>query len=92
MRIRPGEPDQSAASQTPADDRDGDVPSRAIVDLPDVAWISARDATRAPGDLEDQAARYQQVDHDQSGVERLCGHHQRKQRDDHPDQRGDRDR
>ena len=30
----------------------------AIVDLPDVAWISARDATRAPGDLEDQAARY----------------------------------
>jgi hypothetical protein len=28
------------------------------VDLPDVAWISLRDGTRAPGDLEDQAARY----------------------------------
>jgi hypothetical protein len=26
--------------------------------MPDVAWISARDGTRAPGDLEDQAARY----------------------------------
>lgn len=32
--------------------------SGAIVDLPDVAWISARDGSRAPGDLEDQAARY----------------------------------
>ena len=31
--------------------------SRAV-DLPDVAWISARDGSRAPGDLEDQAARY----------------------------------
>ena len=28
------------------------------MDLPDVAWISARDGSRAPGDLEDQAARY----------------------------------
>jgi hypothetical protein len=28
------------------------------VDLPDVAWISARDGSRAPRDLEDQAARY----------------------------------
>ena len=26
--------------------------------LPDVAWISRRDGTRAAGDLEDQDARY----------------------------------
>ena len=35
-----------------------------IVDLPDVAWISARDGTRAPGDLEDQAARYHPARHE----------------------------
>ena len=29
-----------------------------IVSLPDVAWISARDGSRAPRDLEDEAARY----------------------------------
>ncbi len=29
-----------------------------MVCLPDVAWISARDGSRATGDLEDQAARY----------------------------------
>ena len=29
-----------------------------MVSLPEVAWISARDGSRAPGDLEDQAARY----------------------------------
>ena len=53
------EPDHSlAGDQAPADDPDQDALSPAIVDLPDVAWISARDATRAPGDLEDQAARY----------------------------------
>ena len=33
-------------------------------DLPDVAWISARDGTRAPGDLEDQAARYHPARHE----------------------------
>ena len=31
---------------------------RRLADLPDVAWVSARDRSRAPGDLEDQAARY----------------------------------
>ena len=51
-------------SQAPADDRGDDGPSIAIVDLPDVAWISARDATRAPGDLEDQAARYHPARHE----------------------------
>jgi hypothetical protein len=39
----------------PADHHPG---SGAALDLPDVAWISARDGSRAPGDLEDQAARY----------------------------------
>ena len=29
-----------------------------MVDLPDGAWITARDGSRAVGDLEDQAARY----------------------------------
>jgi hypothetical protein len=50
--------DSLAGDQAPADYPDQDALSPAIVDLPDVAWISARDATRAPGDLEDQAARY----------------------------------
>jgi hypothetical protein len=53
------EPDRSlVASGSPAEDPDDDVHAPALVDLPDVEWISARDATRAPGDLEDQAARY----------------------------------
>ena len=47
-----------AGDQAPVDDPDRAALSPAIVDLPDVAWISARNATRAPGDLEDQAARY----------------------------------
>jgi hypothetical protein len=34
------------------------------VDLTDVAWVSARDGSRAPGDLEDQAARYQSARHE----------------------------
>jgi hypothetical protein len=42
-------------SVEPADDDPG---PGAVVDLPDVAWISARDGSRAIGDLEDQAARY----------------------------------
>ncbi len=38
--------------------------SRTTVDLPDVAWISSGDLTRAPGDLEDQAARYHPTRHE----------------------------
>jgi hypothetical protein len=34
------------------------------VELPDVAWISRRDGTRAVGDLEDQAARYHPARHE----------------------------
>jgi hypothetical protein len=37
---------------------DDDPGSDVAIDLPDVAWISASDGSRAPGDLEDQAARY----------------------------------
>ena len=35
-----------------------------MVDLPNVAWISACDGSRAPGDLEDQAARYHPARHE----------------------------
>ena len=45
-------------SEPAAAHTDGPSYSDAAVDLPDVAWISARDGSRAPGDLEDQAARY----------------------------------
>ncbi|MGA2014726.1 MAG: hypothetical protein ABSH51_29950 [Solirubrobacteraceae bacterium] len=48
----------------PADCRDREDGADAIVDLPDVAWISARDGTRAAGDLEDQAARYHPARHE----------------------------
>jgi len=34
------------------------------VELPDVTWVSVRDHTRAPGDLEDQAARYHAERHE----------------------------
>ena len=40
------------------DGSDSEARREATVDLPDVAWISTRDGSRAPGDLEDQAARY----------------------------------
>ena len=48
----------------PADDSARDDGADTILDLPDVAWISARDGTRAPGDLEDQAARYHPTRHE----------------------------
>ena len=44
--------------EPPAIDPDNNAHAQMTVDLPDVAWISARDGTRAAGDLEDQAARY----------------------------------
>ena len=39
-------------------------PVETIANLPDVAWISVRDGSRAPGDLEDQAARYHPARHE----------------------------
>ena len=41
-----------------ADDGELEPLAEPLVDLPDVAWVSARDGTRPLGDLEDQAARY----------------------------------
>jgi hypothetical protein len=58
--------------------------SGAIVDLPDVAWISARDGSRAPGDLEDEAARYHRARHeltinaDFRAITDLIGHWRRR--------------
>ena len=42
----------------PAEDPRDERQPHPTVSLPDVAWISARDGSRAIGDLEDQAARY----------------------------------
>ena len=51
--------DPAATRDQIGEQHSGDEPgSRSMADLPDVAWISARDGSRAPGDLEDQAARY----------------------------------
>jgi len=53
------EPGRYGSGSEPAPGHaDGPSGSDAAVDLPDVAWISARDGSRAPRDLEDQAARY----------------------------------
>jgi hypothetical protein len=46
-----------SADPAAEDQRDEREPGPAV-SLPDVAWISARDGSRAAGDLEDQAARY----------------------------------
>ncbi len=59
----PALPDAGSArdglgSEPAAAHTDGPSGSETAVDLPDVAWISARDGSRAPGDLEDHAARY----------------------------------
>jgi hypothetical protein len=53
-----GERPREALTEPPAEDPDHQRPAYPMVSLPDVAWISARDGSRAPGDLEDQAARY----------------------------------
>ena len=42
----------------PIDDAHDEASPHRIISLPDVAWISARDGSRAPRDLEDEAARY----------------------------------
>jgi hypothetical protein len=48
----------SDGGESPTIEADNEARVLMTVDLPDVAWISARDGNRAPGDLEDQAARY----------------------------------
>ena len=70
-RSRPGHPAADGASARAETERvygqsrkplpvdsDREDSSESMVRMPDVAWISARDGSRAPGDLEDQAARY----------------------------------
>ena len=53
------QPSRDLVSGKPlSDEQNNEDRADATVNLPDVAWISARDGTRAPGDLEDQAARY----------------------------------
>ena len=53
-----GESAHEALTEPPVADPDVEQQSHPRVSLPDVAWISARDGSRAAGDLEDQAARY----------------------------------
>jgi hypothetical protein len=50
--------------EPPAAGRDHEDGADTTVVLPDVAWISARDSTRTPGDLEDQAARCHPARHE----------------------------
>ena len=52
------------SSEPPTDSSDGAGRPEPMVGLPDVAWISARDGSRAPSDLEDQAARYHPARHE----------------------------
>jgi hypothetical protein len=47
-----------------SDGQVNEYPVETIANLPDVAWISVRDGSRAPGDLEDQAARYHPARHE----------------------------
>ena len=64
-RITAAEASQDALGGQPLIDshvNDGQVET--IANLPDVAWISVRDGSRAPGDLEDQAARYHPARHE----------------------------
>ena len=53
-----------AGGESPGVEADPEAHSLTTVDMPDVAWISARDRTPAPGDLEDQAARYHPSRHE----------------------------
>ena len=53
-----GERARRRSTAPPAEDPRDERQPPPTVSLPDVAWISARDGSRAIGDLEDQAARY----------------------------------
>jgi hypothetical protein len=58
-----GRAERPSAVPRVEDPRDEQQPD-STVSLPDVAWISARDGSRAIGDLEDQAARYHRDRHE----------------------------
>ena len=55
------EEDDGPSSSENGKDDGGAAPE---VELPDVTWVSVRNHTRAPGDLEDQAARYHAERHE----------------------------
>ena len=55
------EEDDGGTSSENGKDDGGAAPE---VELPDVTWVSVRNHTRAPGDLEDQAARYHAERHE----------------------------
>jgi hypothetical protein len=59
-----GERVHRASTGPPAEDRQDERQPHPTVGLPDVAWISAREGSRAIGDLEDQAARYHVARHE----------------------------
>jgi hypothetical protein len=54
----PNERAERPSTDPPAEDPRDERQPKPTVSLPDVAWISVRDGSRAIGDLEDQAARY----------------------------------
>ena len=56
--------DERSDDKRPSGAPDSDGGPETTLDLPDVAWISARDGSRASGDLEDQAARYHHARHE----------------------------
>jgi len=72
-RTNAGAPPRSTDRES-VDQRSGPLPAEPHADwkeaaesdvgLPDVAWISAHDGSRAAGDLEDQAARYHPARYD----------------------------
>ena len=59
-----GDAHDGSDGEPPADHVDHSRGSDTAVDLPDVAWVSARDGSGAPGDLEDQGARYHHARHE----------------------------
>jgi hypothetical protein len=70
-RRDPAEPPEhhgaGPAQLAPRSDHGPSAPASADateIDLPDVVWLSVDDGTRAPGDLEDQAARYDAARHE----------------------------
>ena len=54
----PAERPREPLTEPPTEDPYDEQLSHPTVSLPDVAWISTQDGSRATGDLEDQAARY----------------------------------
>ena len=56
--------EDAVAAEEPSSPEDSATAGPLEADLPDVAWISWRDGTRAADDLEDEAARYHPARHE----------------------------